>query len=116
MYLSRFYLSGKWSMANWAVAFTCSALAMCVILHHFYCGPDATVSRVMAYIAMCIASYANAVCLGHFVRDTFMFKAFTAEKEVTPLAIMKLTHEAIRCAPLLRMDLNTQARLFSVWT
>lgn len=92
-----FYLTGKWNMSNWAVAFTCSALALAATTHYFICGPDATFAKVLVIIAVAAASYANVVCFGHFLRDAFTFKVFVSEKELTPLAIMKLTHEAIRC-------------------
>ena len=86
-------------MANWAIAFTCSAIALAAVTHHALCGPGATLSMVIAYVALAVSSYANLVCLGHFLRDAFTFKVFTAEKDATPLALMKLTHEAIRRAP-----------------
>lgn len=84
-------------MGNWAIAFTCSALALAATTHYFICGPASTFAEVLVYIAVAAASCANVVCFGHFVRDAFTFKVFVAEKELTPLAIMKLTHESIRC-------------------
>ena len=95
--LCRFYLQGKWVMANWAMAFTASALALCALLHHSMCGPDAELSRVIAIIAMAVAAWANVVCAGHFLRDCFTRKVFTPEKSPNPLMFMKLTHEGIRC-------------------
>lgn len=104
----RFYLSGKWNMGNWAVAFSCTALALAVEV--FHTTAPSLVSRVLVYIFMSVAACANVVCFGHFVRDVATFKVFVSEKELTPLAIMKLTHEAIRCATLLHTS-SLQQRL-----
>lgn len=94
----RFYLNGRWNMSNWAAAFTCSALAIGALVHHSMAGPAADLSKVVAYVAIAVAAYANIICLGHFVRDVLIHKVFTAEKQLTPLNFMKLTHEGIRCA------------------
>jgi hypothetical protein len=96
----RFYLTGKWHMGNWTIAFTISALALCALVHHAMCGPSAQLSKVVAIMLMASASYANCVCIFHFVRDVFTHKVFTAEKQLNPLMFMRLTHEGLRCAPL----------------
>jgi hypothetical protein len=96
--LCRFYLSGKWNMGNWAVAFTVSALAIGAIQYHSLCGPRSMVTEVLVYVGLSCASYATIVCVGHFVRDVAVWKVFTAEKDLTPLQFMKLTHEGIRYA------------------
>lgn len=84
-------------MANWAPAFTLSALALATITFNNIALTH--LSEIMVIIALVAASLANVLCAGHFVRDVFVYKVFTGAQPMGPLSFTKLTHEAFRCGP-----------------
>jgi tellurite resistance protein TehA-like permease len=96
----RFYLNSKYSMGEWAVGFTMAALTLGAITHHSMAGPKSHLTKVVAYIGLSITAVANVLNFSHFLRDLATYKVFTHWKPPTALGFVRLTHEALRCAPV----------------
>ena len=94
-------IRGKWTADYWAGGFSISAVAVAVVRYHNslnVMGQRSLFSEMLAYAFIYLSCLLSAMFLLYTFTEVYRGKLFVSLQPYSPLAVMKLTHDAIRGA------------------